>query len=53
MTRMLLVLLVISCTALANAQTNPLWTAEKVKNYLPHMSWPEVEALAERARTLD
>ena len=48
MTRMSLVLFVVSWTALASAQTNPLWTEEKVKNYLPHMSWPEVEALAER-----
>jgi creatinine amidohydrolase len=30
------------------AETNPLWSEKKVKNYLPHMSWPEVEALAER-----
>ena len=48
MTRMSLVLFVVSWTALGSAQTNPLWTEEKVKNYLPHMSWPEVEALAER-----
>ena len=38
MTRMSLVLFVVSWTALASAQTNPLWTEEKVKNYLPHMS---------------
>jgi creatinine amidohydrolase len=25
------------------AQTNPLWHEEKVKNYLPHMTWPEVQ----------
>ncbi len=24
-------------------ETNPLFTQEKVKNYLPHMTWPEVE----------
>ena len=48
MTRMSSLLFVVSWTALASAQTNPLWTEEKVKNYLPHMSWPEVEALAER-----
>jgi creatinine amidohydrolase len=24
-------------------QANPLWTGEKIKNYLPHMTWPEVE----------
>lgn len=27
------------------AQTNPLWTQQKVKNYLPHMTSPEVDAL--------
>ncbi len=26
------------------AQSNPLWTQQKVKNYLPHMTSPEVEA---------
>jgi len=31
------------------AQTNPLWTQEKVKNYLPHMTVPEVEAFLERS----
>lgn len=30
------------------AQTNPLWRDEKVKNYLPHMTWPEVQALLTR-----
>ena len=25
------------------SQSNPLWTEEKVKNYLPHMTVPEVE----------
>ena len=29
------------------AQTNPLWTQEKVRNYLPHMSVPEVEDFLE------
>ncbi len=28
--------------------TNPLWHEEKVRNYLPHMSWPEVEDLLKR-----
>ena len=27
------------------AQTNPLWTQQKVKNYLPHMTSPEVAEL--------
>jgi len=30
------------------AQASPLAPPTKVKNYLPHMSWPEVEALASR-----
>ncbi len=30
------------------AQTNPLWTQQKVKNYLPHMTAPEVKALLTR-----
>jgi creatinine amidohydrolase len=31
-----------------SAQTNPLWTQHKVKNYLPHMTSPEVAALLEK-----
>jgi creatinine amidohydrolase len=34
--------------ASAAAQTNPLWHEKKVKNYLPHMTWPEVEDLLTR-----
>ena len=30
------------------AQTNPLWGETKIKNYLPHMSWTEVEDLLTR-----
>ena len=33
----------------AFAQTNPLWHEEKTKNYLPHMSWPEVRDLLTRS----
>jgi creatinine amidohydrolase len=29
-------------------QTNPLWHEEKTKNYLPHMTWPEVKDLLTR-----
>lgn len=32
----------------APAQTNPLWSQEKVKNYLPHMTSPEVADLLTR-----
>ena len=30
------------------AQTNPLWHGQKIKNYLPHMTRPEVENLLQR-----
>ena len=30
------------------AQTNPLWHGQKIKNYLPHMTRPEVEDLLQR-----
>jgi creatinine amidohydrolase len=32
----------------AAAQTNPLWHEVKTKNYLPHMTWPEVRDLLTR-----
>ena len=32
----------------AASATNPLWRAPKVKNYLPDMTWPEVQALLSR-----
>ncbi len=32
----------------AAAQTNPLWSEQKIKNYLPHMTRPEVEDLLTR-----
>jgi creatinine amidohydrolase len=35
-------------SATAAQDTNPLFTQEKVKNYLPHMSWLEVEELLTR-----
>lgn len=31
-----------------HAQTNPLWTHEKIRNYLPHMTAPEVRDLLTR-----
>ncbi|MTI39464.1 creatininase family protein [Fulvivirga lutimaris] len=31
------------------AQTNPLWKEQKVKNYLPHMTVPEVEAFLKKS----
>jgi creatinine amidohydrolase len=33
---------------LASAQSNPLWHEQKVRNYLPHMTWPEVQDLLTR-----
>jgi len=34
---------------IATAQTNPLWTEKKVKNYLPHMTVPEVNDFLTRS----
>lgn len=31
------------------AQTNPLWSEKKVRNYLPHMTSPEVAAFLDRS----
>jgi len=33
----------------AYSQTNPLWTQQKVKNYLPHMTVPEVEEFLKKS----
>ena len=33
----------------AGAQTSPLWSQKKIKNYLPHMTSPEVAALVEKS----
>ena len=41
-------LLIASLASPVAAQTNPLWTEQKVKNYLPHMTWPEVRDLLTR-----
>ena len=43
------ILLLISVTATTFAQTNPLWTEKKVKNYLPHMTVPEVKDFLTRS----
>lgn len=37
-----------AAAALLNGQTNPLWHEEKVRNFLPHMTWPEVQELPAR-----
>jgi creatinine amidohydrolase len=36
-------------SGLASAQTNPLWTQKKVRNYLPHMTTAEVAAFLEKS----
>ena len=36
------------CANLILAQASPLGGSPKIKNYLPHMSWPEVEALSKK-----
>ena len=48
----LLLLLAFACVPVAaSAQAaNPLWHEEKITNYLPHMSWPEVAAAAHAHR---
>jgi len=44
----LMVVATFSITAQVDAQTNPLWSEQKVKNFLPHMTWPEVRDLLNR-----
>ncbi len=42
-------LLALCFTNIAAAQTNPLWSEKKIKNYLPHMSTAEVASLLTRS----
>src|ERR1043166_958275 len=46
--RTIALLAALFAAAVLNAQTNPLWHEEKIKNYLPHMTWPEVQELLTR-----
>ncbi len=39
---------VLVCVPVHGQGTNPLFTEVKVKNYLPHMTWPEVEEVLTR-----
>ena len=52
MTRYLLLAFLLSIPGSVSAQTaapaNPLWQTAKIKNYLPHMTWPEVQDLRTR-----
>jgi creatinine amidohydrolase len=46
MKKLLLSLAFVTAPVLATAQaTNPLWHEQKITNYLPHMTWPEVQEL--------
>jgi creatinine amidohydrolase len=39
-------LALVTLPVIASAQaTNPLWREQKITNYLPHMTWPEVQEL--------
>jgi creatinine amidohydrolase len=44
----ILLLVPVNLFAQAAPATNPLWHETKVKNYLPHMTWPEVQDLRTR-----
>ena len=45
----LLLLAFVTAPVMAAAQaTNPLWREQKIANYLPHMTWPEVQELRTR-----
>jgi len=44
-----LLLAVLAQAPVVFGQTNPLWHEQKIKNYLPHMTRPEVEDLAARS----
>jgi creatinine amidohydrolase len=45
---LLLLILIAAAAGRAYPQTNPVWHQQKIKNYLPHMTRPEVEKLLER-----
>ena len=47
--RLVLILLTSLVSTQLAAQTNPLWTQQKIKNYLPHMTSPEVAAFLEKS----
>jgi len=44
----LLLIFFVTGSVWAPAQTNPVWHQQKIKNYLPHMTRPEVEKLLEQ-----
>ena len=49
MTKLLLLLALVCAPVAAAAQAaNPIWHEQKIPNYLPHMTWPEVQELRTR-----
>jgi len=49
LTRFAAIVVLLGCVpAAVRAQTNPFWHEQKVRNYLPHMTWPEVRDLLTR-----
>lgn len=44
-----LLIALFAMAGMAGAQTNPLWSEKKVKNYLPHMTVPEVNDFLTRS----
>jgi creatinine amidohydrolase len=44
----ILLSLPVAAFAQPSTPTNPLWRDTKIKNYLPHMTWPEVQDLRTR-----
>lgn len=45
---LILLLSIFIAGSFLSGQTNPLWHEVKIKNYLPHMTWPEVQDLLNR-----
>jgi len=48
MKKLLLVAFLFFPSVASGQTTNPLWSEQKIKNFLPHMSWPEVQDLRTR-----
>jgi creatinine amidohydrolase len=44
----LIIVVTVCAPSQVHAQVNPLWSEQKVKNFLPHMTWPEVRDLLTR-----
>ena len=44
----LIILVAVCAVSQIDAQVNPLWSEQRVKNFLPHMTWPEVRDLLTR-----